>query len=628
MTKAEFRSPRTGKKGGNPAARPQVPRLSRKRDIFLAFTIVSLPLLVIAILLLAFVFRAEREIPDNDTDNLELPVNNSLSSDAFYTRKDIGDFLLVGSWASNFATLTIAPFMLLFSYAVAREVALQSDKNHENPSTGLPLLQEILRGLRWAYGIGWLRKRTRETKHSKPLYEQSTLQLWAYNWLHIATETIDITHYNYTTNYTDNGKQDDDVYQGGFNTISQCDHMLSTPLPQNISNAPLPCSLSNASGLDNVADPSHVYLILGTGISQLSSNFETIDFPSLQTSEIRNTAADFQIVTYTNGGISYSFYFYPDAAQEFDASDHGLGPNFGIDYVAKTTAMSTSCTFATEKCNIRPAPSSANNISLLYSCYPDFTGNLGRTPDTGHERAQGWNMSFYTLDPSSQTPANIPLQAQSNPFHFYVVAAVDSISYPNLQNNIPSKDYPNFVNASLGFTAFALDCEATIHDINFTLIDGSFYNFSATPSSPAKASIIQAPLQAGFGQYRLYQAASLAVIATNDSVTDTMGKAFSQTGMALASGAFYRDYNTRQRFRWTVTVTKVPKAPYFYLVVVCFVYAGLGMVMTGVAVALRRKPHVKQLQARLVTAWGADSWEERRGERRDSDDEDGSGFLT
>lgn len=368
--------------------------------------------------------------------------------------------------------------------------------------------------------------------------------------------------------------------------------------------------------------------LLGTGISQLSSDFEKTDFASLYKNEDRNTAADFQIVTYTIGNISYSFYFYPDAAQEIDYSDSGLGPNYGIDYVANTTAMSTSCTFATDRCNIHSAPSSANNISIPYSCYRDFTGNLGRTPNTGHERAQGWNTSFYTLDPSSQTPTNIPLQAQSNPFHFYAAAAVNSISYPDLQSNIPSEEDQNFVNAGLGFTAFALDCEATIHDITFTLINGSFYNFSATPSSPAKASIIQAPLQVGFGQYRLYQAASLAVIATNDSVNDTMGKAFSQTGMALASGAFYRDYNTLQRFRWTVRITKVPKAPYFYLVVVCFVYAGFGMVMTGVAVALRRKPHVKELQARLVAAWGTDSWEEKQGERRDSDDEDGGGFLT
>lgn len=181
MTKAEFRSPRTGKKGGNPAARPQVPRLSRKRDIFLAFTIVSLPLLVIAILLLAFVFRAEREIPDNDTDNLELPVNNSLSSDAFYTRKDIGDFLLVGSWASNFATLTIAPFMLLFSYAVAREVALQSDKNHENPSTGLPLLQEILRGAQvgvWHWLAAKTYKRNKALKTSVRAIDFAALGLF------------------------------------------------------------------------------------------------------------------------------------------------------------------------------------------------------------------------------------------------------------------------------------------------------------------------------------------------------------------------------------------------------------------------------------------------------------------
>ena len=94
-----------------------------------------------------------------------------------------------------------------------------------------------------------------------------------------------------------------------------------------------------------------------------------------------------------------------------------------------------------------------------------------------------------------------------------------------------------------GFTAFALSCEATIYDVTFSIIDGSFgENFNTSISSPQKASIVQAPLQVGFGQYHLYQAASLAVLA-NGSVAETMGKAFSQTGMALASGVFDLDYN-------------------------------------------------------------------------------------
>ena len=51
------KKPKTGTK------RPSTPRLSRKRDIFVAFFVVSFPLLVIAILLLAFIFASDREKP-------------------------------------------------------------------------------------------------------------------------------------------------------------------------------------------------------------------------------------------------------------------------------------------------------------------------------------------------------------------------------------------------------------------------------------------------------------------------------------------------------------------------------------------------------------------------------------
>ena len=264
--------------------------------------------------------------------------------------------------------------------------------------------------------------------------------------------------------------------------------------------------------------------------------------------------------------------------------------------------MVTQCTFATQECAIHADAtntSGRNNISIPFHCYPDFSGNLGQTPSTGHERAQGWNMSFYQL--VNGTPTNIPVQAQSNPFNFYIATAVNSISYSDLTDDHPDKG--SFVNAGEGFTAFALNCEATIYNVTFSIVNGSFDQFHHSISSPQIASIMQAPLQVGFGQYHLYQAASLAVLVPNDSVTTTMGKAFSQTGMALASGAYDFDYNVLQRFRWNKSVTRVPKAPLFYLVVVCLVYSVFGMVMTVFALHLRRRPDVRDQQARLMVEW-------------------------
>ena len=124
------------------------PRLSRKRDLFIAFVIVSLPLLVISILLLAFIFLSDREKPASYAEIPALPFFQYPALDAFYTTVDPGSFLLVGSWASNVAEMIVAPFMLLFSYAVAREI-LQHEKSgneDEDEGTRPPLLRELMRG--------------------------------------------------------------------------------------------------------------------------------------------------------------------------------------------------------------------------------------------------------------------------------------------------------------------------------------------------------------------------------------------------------------------------------------------------------------------------------------------------
>ena len=128
----------------NEKEKAAAPRLSRKRDLFLAFVIVSLPLLVIAILLLIFSIYY-RENPASYTGTSLLPVQN-YSTDAFYTTVDPGNFLLVGSWASNIAAIIVAPFMVLFSYAVAREIIQQEKNGPEGSGLRPPLLREIMRG--------------------------------------------------------------------------------------------------------------------------------------------------------------------------------------------------------------------------------------------------------------------------------------------------------------------------------------------------------------------------------------------------------------------------------------------------------------------------------------------------
>ena len=122
--------------------------LTRKRDLFLAFALVSLPFLVIAILLLVFIFNShERDKPSPlSYESRDLPVKKYDTKSTYYTGIDTGRVLLLGSWASNIAEIVIAPFMVIFSYAVAREVVREKDEKDTKSDERPPFLSEIMRG--------------------------------------------------------------------------------------------------------------------------------------------------------------------------------------------------------------------------------------------------------------------------------------------------------------------------------------------------------------------------------------------------------------------------------------------------------------------------------------------------
>ena len=123
------------------------PQLNRKRDLLLAFVIVSLPFLAIASLLIGFIFNtSERYRPDYSVETPDLPVNYGDISDAYLTGISPGSFLLVGSWSSNIAEFVVAPFIVIFSYAATREIFQASIKNGMTSGVPPPSLRDIIRG--------------------------------------------------------------------------------------------------------------------------------------------------------------------------------------------------------------------------------------------------------------------------------------------------------------------------------------------------------------------------------------------------------------------------------------------------------------------------------------------------
>ncbi|MCJ1474293.1 hypothetical protein MMC13_002951 [Lambiella insularis] len=602
-----------------PEALPQVVQVvkhGKKRELLIAFGFIFVPMTVLAIALLIFVHKKSGRVKFNDEDlgTSELPAVPRPPSNAYYTTFGIGSFLLLASWTSTAAGVVLTPFMLLFSFIVAQEIAKHHTQDASIPHHDSHLLREMLSGTwrgiwHWIEHIIYrvigdekgLKKGTNERRatHVAALGFifaglLSFLVIVGDNWLHIYTDRVQLRYFEpvkYPATDPLALNASTDFYAAGWTTIDQCSEFLSTTLPKNRSAGMLPCSLNATTGLLNLEYAPYTYLTLEAGISQVSANFNAMNFTTQSRSENTGTGTNERVITYVDPDtdISHSMLFYPDAAMEYQYYE---AMNYGIDYVANTISMSTDCTFATEQCQLKSKLSTDQNMSIPYNCSAEFNGDLNQTPLNGLERAQGWNMSFYEL--ANGVPESIPYQAQSNPFFFFAAAAIDSVSYS------PSDDAQiQFVDAGKGRIAFALNCSATIYDIRYSLINGSIAEFHPTPSNATIASIIQAPLQVGFGQFRLLQTAAAAAPASVPYLV-SMQKAFSQVGMAAASGAFTFDKNIQQRYRYDVLVTMVPMAPFWFLVVTCLLYSAAGLVTLAAALLLRKDSEIRRHQADLV----------------------------
>jgi len=101
--------------------------------------------------------------------------------------------------------------------------------------------------------------------------------------------------------------------------------------------------LNDTDGLLNVAYAPWTYATLNTGLSQVISNFNQINFTQQGKGEIEGSATNEQVITHIDPAtnLSHSMLFYPDASMEVDGIDGPGSTQYGMDYVAGTTSMVT-----------------------------------------------------------------------------------------------------------------------------------------------------------------------------------------------------------------------------------------------------------------------------------------------
>ena len=340
----------------------------------------------------------------------------------------------------------------------------------------------------------------------------------------------------------------------------------------------------------------------------MTSDFQDADFDFIAANAYNNEGSLDQIITYfdQNSGVNHSILFNLASAEQYYFVDNDALTNYGLDYVATTTSMSTNCDYATTACRLANiTDTSVPDHQLLYDCFPSFQGNLedlsylsNTSTPPPIEVVRGWNTSFYqNLDNGTQAP--ISLQDPLNPFTFSAVVDLNSFPFSSFYPyDSIEVDAGDVVNAGSDHLAFALNCTATIYDVSFSLVNGSIYSFNATQSDPQKAAIIRAPLQAGFGANYLYQQATFSTISRG-ALPDLMANAFSQAGLAGSAGAFVYTPNTRQRIRYDQAVTSVNKAALIFQATVCMLYAAVGLVIMIIGLAARRSEKVRLYQVEL-----------------------------
>jgi hypothetical protein len=99
--------------------------------IALAFGTVFLPLVLVATLLCLFVTLPLWTIYDQPEENANLPIT-PLDSSVFLTTVYSNKVILTSSFASNIAQFAATPFLLLFSFLVALELANRHEANDED----------------------------------------------------------------------------------------------------------------------------------------------------------------------------------------------------------------------------------------------------------------------------------------------------------------------------------------------------------------------------------------------------------------------------------------------------------------------------------------------------------------
>lgn len=233
-----------------------------------------------------------------------------------------------------------------------------------------------------------------------------------------------------------------------------------------------------------------------------------------------------------------------------------------------------------------------------FNCPFAFEGDLNQ---------KSWNMAYFTDATGSDNATHS--QPISNPYYFSIAAAANQ--QVGLLNPILEKD-PEVAFATHGAMVFALFCNATVYDLEYTLVNNTMKRFVTKISNSSMANIVQGTQQYSdtAGNQALSNAAFLAAFSNSSlEIADKVAVAYSRVALSVAANAFVPAPAIDSQLRKDMLVTRVPKAPLAALLLANLVLAGLGFGLTFVALIAARG-EAGEVQARWsITGLVADRFE-------------------
>jgi hypothetical protein len=206
-------------------------------------------------------------------------------------------------------------------------------------------------------------------------------------------------------------------------------------------------------------------------------------------------------------------------------------------------------------------------------------------------------MAYFTT--SSATDNVTQFDPVPNPYYFSIAAAMNTQIGRSVDG--PNGNDPEFVTSTHGAQVFALFCNATVYDLEYSVVNGSITRFLYQPSNSSTTTIIQGTQQyTGIGTSLLEQAASVAAYNnTAQGLADGVAIAYSRVALSVAAGAFTSQPASEAQLRHEILVARVPKAPLAFLLLANLLLVVLGIVLTVFALSALRGDDVGEIQARL-----------------------------